>query len=91
MQRIYTSCVRIYVQMDVSGDLHDGLWLEYRDEDYFQEIDYEQIPFPCQKFHKHGNLVRECPLRNKGEETKIEQAGKGKDNFIKPKMRQRAN
>jgi len=67
--------------------LHDGLWLEYRDEDYFQAIDYEQIPFRCRKCHEHGHLVRECPLNNKAEETKTEQAGKGKDNFIKPKIR----
>jgi len=91
MQRRYTSCARICVEMDVSRALHDGLWLEYRDEDYFQAIDYEQIPFRYQKCHEHGHLVRECPLNNKAEETKTEQAGKGKDNFIKPKIRQRAN
>lgn len=44
MQRRYTSCARICVEMDVSRALHEGLWLEFRDEDYFQAIDYEKIP-----------------------------------------------
>ena len=45
MQRRYTSGARICVEMDVSGALHEGLWLEFKDEDYYQAIDYEQIPF----------------------------------------------
>jgi len=61
MQRRYTSCARISVEMDVSGALHEGLWLEFRDEDYFQAIDYEQIPFRCRRCHEHGHLVRDCP------------------------------
>jgi len=77
--------------MDVSGALHEGLWLEYRDEDYFQAIDYEQIPFRCRKCHLHGHLIRECPMNRKEEDTKSEQANKGKNNFITPKYKQRAN
>jgi len=49
LQKRYTSCARICVKMDVSGALHEGLWLEYRDEVYFQAIDYKQIPFRCKK------------------------------------------
>ena len=41
LQRRYTSYARICMELDVSGALHEGLWLEYRDEDYFQAIDYE--------------------------------------------------
>lgn len=44
-KRRYTSCARFCVEINVSGALHEGLWLEYRDEDYFQAIDWEQIPF----------------------------------------------
>lgn len=91
MQRKYTSCARICVEMDVSGALHEGLRLEYRDEDYFQAIDYKQIPFRCRKCHEHGHLVRECPLSNIRGEPKPEQAAKRRDAFIKPKVRQRAN
>jgi len=56
--------------MDVLGALHEGLWLEFRDEDYYQVIDYEQIPFCCRKCHEHGHLVGECPLNKTGEEHK---------------------
>lgn len=35
IQRRYTSCARICVELDVSGALHEGIWLEFRDEDYF--------------------------------------------------------
>lgn len=91
MQRRYTSCTRICVEMDVSGALHDGLWLEFRDEDYFQAIDYEQIPFRCRKCHEHGHLIRECPLNKPVEDPKIEQAAKTQEVFKKPKTRQRAN
>lgn len=34
LQRRYTYCARICVEMDMSKALHEGLWLEYRDEDY---------------------------------------------------------
>ena len=47
LQKRYTTYARICVEMDVSGPLHEGLWLDYRDETYFQTIDYEQIPFRC--------------------------------------------
>lgn len=90
MQRKYTSCARICVEMDVSGALHEGLWLEFRDEDYFQAIDYEQIPFRCRKCHEHGHLVRECPLIKPVEDAKLEQPAKNQEVFKKPKSRQRA-
>lgn len=66
MQRGYTFCAQICVELDVSRALHEGLWLEYRDEDYFQAIDYEKIPFHFRKCHDHGNLIRECPKQNSG-------------------------
>jgi len=91
MQRRYTSCARICVEMDVSGALHEGMWLEFRDEDYYQAIDYEQIPFRCRRCHEHGHLVRECPLNKIGEEHKPKQVVKTKEAFTKPKTRQRAN
>jgi hypothetical protein len=37
------------------------------DEEWIQNIDYEQIPFRCRRFHEHGHLIRECPLNKKQE------------------------
>jgi len=62
--------------MDVLGALHEGLWLEYRDEDYFQAIDYEKIPFRCRKCHEHGHVVKECPLDKTAEDPKVDRAEK---------------
>lgn len=91
MQKRYTSYARICVELNVSGALHEGLWLEYRDEEYFQALDYEQIPFRCRKCHEHGHLIRDCPLNRKEIEAETLQNNKDKNTFIKPKNRQRAN
>ena len=77
--------------MNVSGALHEGLWLEYRDEDYFQTIYYEQIPFHCRKCHEHGRLIRECPLNKAAENLNVDRAEKNKEIFTRPRVRQRAN
>lgn len=76
LQKRYTSYARICVEMDVSGALHEGLWLEYRDEEYFQDIDYEQIPFRCRKCHEHGHLLRDFPKIKKEQEIESAQAHK---------------
>ena len=76
--------------MDVSGALHEGLCLEYRDEDYFQAIDYEKIPFRYRKCHEHGHLIRECPLNKTVEDLKVDKAKKNKEFFTRPRARQRA-
>lgn len=91
LQKRYTSCARICVEMDVSGALHEGVWLDYRDEEYFQALDYEHIPFRCRKCHEHGHLIRDCPLNQKEAEEGKLQNNKAKNDFIKPKQRQRAN
>lgn len=72
LQNKYTSYARICVEMDVSGALYEGLCLEYRDDNYFQAIDYEKILFRCRKCHEHGHLIRECPMNKKEEEAKTE-------------------
>lgn len=91
IQRRYTSCTRICVELDVSGALHEGIWLEFRDEDYFQAIDYEQILFRCRKFHEHGHLVRDCPLNRTEEASKPVLEAQNSEIFTKPKTRQRSN
>jgi len=87
LQKRYTSCARICVEMDVSGALHEGVWLDYRDEEYFQALDYEHIPFRCRKCHEHGHLIRDCPLNQKEAEEDKSQNNKAKNDFIKPKHR----
>jgi len=37
----YTSYARIYIEMDVSGVLPESISLEFRDEEWIQNIDYE--------------------------------------------------
>ena len=48
--------------MDISGELLEGINLTWDDEDCFQTLDYEHIPFRCRRCHEHGHLYRECPL-----------------------------
>jgi len=81
LQRRYTSCARICVEMDVVGAFHEGLWLEYRHEDYFQSIGYEQIPFRCRKYHEHGHLIKECSSNKTVEDLKVGKAEKNKELF----------
>ena len=49
--------------------------LSWEDEEWFQDIDYKQIPFRCRRCHENGHLYKECPENNptnmkKGKETK---------------------
>ena len=90
LQKRYTYCACICVEMDVSGALHDGLWLEFRDVQFFQAIDYEQIPFRCRKCHEHGHLFREFPTKKMAEKPK-ETPMNIQDGFACPNGRHRAN
>jgi hypothetical protein len=86
----YTSYARIYIEMDVSGALPEAISLEFRDEEWIQSTDYEQIPFRCRRCHEHGHLIKECPL-NKKQEAKNTKIQQDEDGFIKPNHRNRAN
>jgi len=68
--------------MDVSGALHEGLWLEYKDEMYFQAINYEQIHFHCKKCHEHGYLIREFPMNKLVEKSEEKKEEKSKEVFV---------
>jgi hypothetical protein len=63
----YTYYARIYIEMNVSGALLEAISLEFKDEEWIQNIDYEQIPFRCRRCHEHGHLIRECPIMKKQE------------------------
>jgi hypothetical protein len=85
----YTSYVRIWIEMDVSGALPEAISLEFRDEEWIQSIDYEQIPFRCRRCHEHGHLIREYPQKKtRKEKNKIQQ---DEDGFIMLNHRNRAN
>ena len=76
--------------MDVFGALPEAIILEFRDEEWIQNIDYEQIPFRCRRFHEHGHLIRECSFNKKQEATnpKTQQDEEG---FITSNPRNREN
>jgi len=51
--------------MDISSELLEGMNLTWDDEDCFQTLDYEHVPFRCRRFHEHIHLYREFPLTAK--------------------------
>lgn len=51
----FTSYARICVYMDISGELLEGINLMWDDEDCFQTLNYEHVPFRCR-------CCREFPL-----------------------------
>ena len=57
--------------MDLSGALQDEVILEVLDEEWVQAVDYEHIPFRCQICHKHGHLLRDCPLSKEDNKEKL--------------------
>jgi hypothetical protein len=88
LKGIYTSYARICIEMDVSGALPEAISLEFRDEEWIQSIDYEQIPFRCRRCHEHGHLIRECSL-NKKQEMENTKAQQDEDGFVKPNHKNR--
>jgi hypothetical protein len=79
----YTSYSRICIEMDVSGALPESISLEFRNEEWIQSIDYEQISFQCKRCHEHGHLLRECPLNKKKQEPKNTKQQQDEDGFVK--------
>jgi hypothetical protein len=61
----YPSHARIFIEMDVSGALLEAISSKFRDEEWTQSIDHEQILFRCRRCHEHRHLLRECPLNKK--------------------------
>ena len=76
--------------MDVYGALPEAISLEFKDEEWIQNIDYEQIPFRCRRCHEHGHLIKECPL-NKNKEVTNPKTQQDEEGFITPNPRNRAN
>jgi hypothetical protein len=76
--------------MVIYGALLEAISLEFGDEEWIQNIHYEQIPFRCRRCHEHVHLIREFPLNKKHEAAnpKIQQDEEG---FITSNPRNRAN
>ena len=84
----FTSYACICVYMNIFSELPEGINLTWDDEDCFQTLDYEYVPFRCRRCHEHEHLYRECPL------VATTQGGKPKedkyvDGFIKVAGRKR--
>ena len=56
------SCICIY--MDLSQALSKAIKMIWEDEDWVQNLDYEQVPFQCRLCHEYGHLFWECPLNH---------------------------
>lgn len=53
---------RILVSLNPREGLADAINLKYRDIEFFQILDYENLPFRCHCCHQYGHLDWECPL-----------------------------
>ena len=84
----YTSYARICLYLDISKDLPNGIELSWDDEEWFQEIDYEQIPFECRCFHEHGNIYHDFPQNKKPRGNK-DQERQDEEGFIKVASKKR--
>eukprot|EP00253_Pinus_taeda_P031639 PITA_31639 len=61
----YTSYAHICVLMHLNKSLLYSVSLFHDDFEWIQTLDYEDVPFRCQKCHAHGHLFRDCPLNVK--------------------------
>ena len=57
----YASYAQICVYLDISKELPASIKFSWHNEEWIQDIDYEHIPFRCQKCHEYGHLFHECP------------------------------
>ena len=76
--------------MDLSKDLPEAISLNWDDEEWIQQIDYEQLPFRCRICHEYGHFGRNCP---RGDKDKVESASKeapGSEGFTQVKSRWRS-
>ena len=53
---------RILVSLNPNEGLADAMTMKYRDLEFLQMLDYENLPFRCNICHKYGHLVKECTL-----------------------------
>ena len=73
----YTSYAKICVYMNIVNPILDFVELEYHEEVWQQNPDYEHILFRCHRCHEYGHLVKQCPITMEEEEMKSKQQKKG--------------
>jgi len=59
---------RLLINLDTRGGLQEYITIEWRDTARKQIIDYEGIPYRCQRCHKVGHLYKDCPLLRKSKD-----------------------
>ena len=81
---------RICVYMDLSKDLLEAVSLNWDDEEWIQQIDYEKLPFRCRICHEYGHFGRNCP-KGIQEKSTPDQEGESQanDGFTQVKNRSR--
>jgi hypothetical protein len=55
------SKARILVMLNVRGKLPKEIELEYQGFIHTQSLDYERVPFRCQRCHEHGHIYKDFP------------------------------
>lgn len=53
---------RILVSLNPNEGLANAMIMKYRYLEFLQMLDYENLPFHCNLFHKYGHLAKECTL-----------------------------
>ena len=56
------SVARILVILNPREGLAEAMTLKYRELEFVQKLDYENLPFRCHRCHIYGHLAKECPL-----------------------------
>ena len=59
--------------MNIANPIPYSVELEYHEEVWQENLDYEHIPFRCCRCHEYGHLVKECPIKMEEEERKSKQ------------------
>ena len=85
----YTSYACICIYIDISKDLLEAVSLNWEDEEWIQQIDYEQLPFHYRIYHEYGHFGRNCPKGTQEKQTSNHEGGNKQDNegFKKVKRR----
>ena len=50
--------------MDLPKLLPEEISMLWEDEEWLQNLDYEQVPFRCRRCHEYVQLFKECPLNH---------------------------
>ena len=53
----YTAFARICIYMDLSKALPEDIRLLWDNDEWLQNLDYEQVPFRCRRCHEYGTYL----------------------------------